>query len=104
MVNIDWKDVEENLTIGLTIEETASAIGVSKKTLYLEAEKKNIDLGELKQKCLAAGKSFVRKQLWSKIEQRDLGAMIYWDKTNGGAVESTKSEMKIEIVHKPIKE
>lgn len=96
-IEIDIAEVERLAGLGLTQEEIALSLGISERTLY-ENKAKSAEFAEAIKSGKAKTKRTVTNKLMEKIEDGDLGAIIWYEKTRLGFNDKVVNSHEGEIV------
>lgn len=86
MIEIDLTEVQRLAGIGLSNEEIAYSLGISKRTLY-NRQADNADFAHAIKKGRVAAHIEVANALYEKAIGKDLRAIIWYEKTRRGLSE-----------------
>lgn len=96
-IEIDIAEAERLAGLGLTQEEIALSLGISERTLY-ENKAKSAEFAEAIKKGKAKTKRTVANRLFEKVEDGDLGAIIWFEKTRLGYSDKMVNAHEGEVV------
>lgn len=91
-IPIDLTAVEEAAAEGLSHEEVAARLGISRSTLERRAAENEAFDAAIK-RGRARANAEVTNQLFKKVKRGDLGAIIWWEKTRKGYSDRVASEV-----------
>ena len=92
-IEIDLQKVEHYASLGLTQQQIADALGISRTTLYSRI-KESEQFEQAIKKGQAKGIAFVAARLLEKVKERDTASIIFFLKTRGGWTEKQQFEVQ----------
>lgn len=95
IADIDLERVTELASRGLTLEQIATDLGISTRTLY-NRRRKLAEVAEAIKRGRAQGVRAVASKLWEAIEAGNITAIIFYLKTRGGWSEKAQVDVSIE--------
>lgn len=87
----DLKQIEEFAAIGMTKTEIAMLIGISRRALF--RWQKRPDVMDAIERGRARGLQMAGMNLWKKVKEGDMTAIIWFEKTRG------KRSERVSVVH-----
>lgn len=88
--NIDIEEVQKLAAMQCTTEEIAAFFDVSSDTIER-------NFAAIIKKGRAKGRMSMKRQLFQKVQQGDLGALIWWGKQFAGMAEKTDTRTRMQI-------
>lgn len=95
-IEIDLQKVEHYASLGLTQQQIADALGISRTTLQGRIRDSELFEQAIK-RGQAKGVAFVASRLLEKVKERDTASIIFFLKTKGGYKETQKVEMTADV-------
>lgn len=90
-IEIDISKVEEYAAQGLTQEEIALCLGISERTLRNHKQVDSV-LADAIKSGKAKAASEIANTLYQMARNKDLGAIIWWEKTRRGLTDKVQQE------------
>lgn len=95
-IEIDLEKVEELASHGLTMEQIATSLGITDRTLY-RRKKLESEISEAIKRGRRKGIATIANKLYASAEGGNMAAMIFFLKTQGGWKETSKQEISGEL-------
>lgn len=95
-IQIDISQVEKLAAQGLSQAEICLCLGISETTLY-ERKRESADFAEAIKSGKAKAASEISNTLYQMARGKDLGAIIWWEKTRRGLSDKTTTVIAQEV-------
>lgn len=88
-IEIDLKKVESLAGLGLSRQQIADALGISQTTLY-DRQRESAEFVDAIKRGKAQRVGYVANKLQKLVDEGNLGAIIFYLKTQGGFIETQR--------------
>ena len=95
-IQIDTSQIEIYAAQGLSLAEICLCLGISESTLY-GRKRESAEIAEAIKRGKARAASEIANQLYQMAKGKDLGAIIWWEKTRRGLSDKTTTIVEQEV-------